>query len=1791
MNTNTTMAGDDDKPESRDANRGTEEGEQDGDGGTGAGQAKADRGRRKGIVTRALKKLRRVITEGDAALVRGQLEKLKAAFDNFESSHDRYNELLKDGDEIDASDEYFYEVEDEYVDAVKNAKEWFRIERHIFEIGESKPSAGECNSSSRQKTVVTDTASSSSQEESSVNQGASTASTTSSVDLVGMMNLPKVDLEPFDGDAIKYHTFMSVFDENVDKVLKDGNSKLMRLLQYTKGRANDAIRSCALLNGDEGYKNAREILKRRFGNDHIVTDRIIKQIRTGKPVRSADDLQQLADDLSNCLMTLTRMQTLCEVDSQTCIVEVISRLQPYLKTRWKRHALEVKRTSAKYPSFRDLVEFIGKEADEENDPVYGSIHVRHDRNDKCDRSRDNRHSQNVASFSAGIKQTNGNARKYLCVACKGEHRLLFCDLFRSMKLPQRLGLVKEHKLCENCLIANHTAVECRKPSICTVPGCGRKHTKYIHQDSHRSGGARTDMSRGGNSDTREGRTRVSSNNVNCSAAKCSDGVCVPIVPVVVNQRVSTTALLDTGSTSSFCTRRLVDKLGLVGDSSSYSLSTLSAFNEPKTAEIVKFVLESPDGCESIRLSNVYVVDRIPVQMPRVEVNKYSHLSNIPVFVAGDNVDVLIGQDHSEALIPLETRVGEKSEPFAVRTLLGWSINGPIGSDRVAKHVVSNFVALSDSSLEQSVERLWRLEEEGVNRDELSWSLDDRRVMDLWDAKHEFVDGHYQLPIPWKDGVDFPNSYGLAVSRLGSLKRSLIKKGLLERYDDEISKLLEKGYAEVVPASQFGDSSNIWYLPHHAVISDKRPDKLRVVFDCAAKYHGQSLNDKCLQGPDLNNKLINVLLRFRRHKVAVSSDIESMYYQVKVPLEQRDCLRFLWFDRSGDIVVYRMTSHVFGGVWSGAAAAYALQRTLVDSEGHSEVVEGVLRDAFYVDDCLVSFSDVDSALEAVEGISSLLRDKGFRLTKFVTNDEVVLSHIPDTDRASAVKDLQVTSRSTALGIKWDVWTDQLYFDVGLSAFLFDVTKKKMLSFVSSLFDPLGLISPVLIGGRIIFQDATRLKLGWDEILPVDLIRKWKSWYDSLSQLSVVRVDRCIKPEVFDCGAMELHHFSDASSAAYGCCSYLRAVNAVGEIHVSLLCSKSRICPLKSSTIPRLELQAALLAARVDATLKKELQLDLGQSHFWVDSEIVVKYITNDSKRYQVFVANRVSEIRSLSEPNQWHYVPGSLNPADIVSRGVGPAALVASEWFSGPSFLHTYKSEWNVRSIDDKLDDDDEEVCKSRSIRSREIASCAVSVRPHPLDKLIAHYSSWLKLKRAVGWLIRLRGHLRSKVQKDQSVSLSAGEIRDAEVLILRHVQGKSYQAEMKSLLVGKSVPKSCRLRSLMSVIDHRGLLCVGGRLSAADLPESEKHPCIIPHDSHVAKLIAWDYHNRAHVGVEWTLSLIRKKFWITKSRNLVKQVKRGCIMCKRLYGTPANQLMADLPADRMSVGGPPFSVTGVDCFGPFRVKVKRSEVKRYGCLFTCLTTRAVHLEKLDTMEADSFINGLRRFISRRGTPKKFVSDNGTNFVGAMRELNVQGFCTNRDIDWQFIPPGAPHMGGIWERMVKTVKRVFCAIVGCNTLSDEVLSTLLCEVENMVNSRPITHVSSDPLDPTPLSPNNILLLHAGPASMPGVFDDADMYKKKWRQVQVLAGRFWRRWVKDYLPLLQSRSKWTNIKSNLKRGDVVLVLDEDTPRGLWPLGIIVETKVSSDGLVRSVVVKTKSTQFVRPVTKIVRLESSD
>ncbi len=383
-----------------------------------------------------------------------------------------------------------------------------------------------------------------------------------------------------------------------------------------------------------------------------------------------------------------------------------------------------------------------------------------------------------------------------------------------------------------------------------------------------------------------------------------------------------------------------------------------------------------------------------------------------------------------------------------------------------------------------------------------------------------------------------------------------------------------------------------------------------------------------------------------------------------------------------------------------------------------------------------------------------------------------------------------------------------------------------------------------------------------------------------------------------------------------------------------------------------------------------------------------------------------------------------------------------------------------------------------------------------VDRLLERYSSWHRLKRATAILLRVKAFLHKKASVHLSDPITVCELQQAELAILNYIQMASF---------GSSQAKPNSLLKIKPFEDENNQLRVGGRLTNAPIPFEAKHPVILPNNHHVTQLIISHYHLRlGHADPERVLAEIRQRFWILKGRAVINQTLKSCLQCRKLRAKPQTQQMADLPDSRVTPGEPPFTRVGIDYFGPFLVKKARSELKRYGCLFTCLTTRAIHLEVAHTLDTDSFINALQRFIARRGPPTEIRSDNGTNFVGGLRELRkaigewnqqkISDYLLQNNVKWIFNPPAASHMGGVWERQIRTVRSILNTVLLQQAPDDEGLSTLFCCVESIVNGRPITKLSDDPSDPLPLTPNHLLLLRSGPTLPPGAFVKQDLYRR-------------------------------------------------------------------------------------------------
>ena len=876
----------------------------------------------------------------------------------------------------------------------------------------------------------------------------------------------------------------------------------------------------------------------------------------------------------------------------------------------------------------------------------------------------------------------------------------------------------------------------------------------------------------------------------------------------------------------------------------------------------------------------------------------------------------------------------------------------------------------------------------------------------------------------------------------------------------------------------------------------------------------------------------------------------------------------------------MKVHLFGGKSSPSVVNFCMRKIADDNEADfSEEAIDTLRRSFYMDDMIRSVDSVEAAKKLIPDMMALLDRGGFKLGKFMSTHREVIDTVPEDLRSKSLQELSLEDstlpQESALGLQWNVEGDFFTYTINLKDK--PATRRGLLGTTASLYDPLGLVAPVTLVLKLMQQELCRLQLDWDDDIGDDKAAAVTKWKDATANLSTIKLPRSFQPGPSALSERELHIFCDASESAYGVVAYLKVTSEDG-VFVTILLGKSRVSPLKTISIPRLELTAATLAAKMSRFIKDELDVSDLPMFFWSDSMTALRYIRNVSTRFKSFVAHRVQQIQDLTDVASWNYVPTDCNPADLASRGFNPDDNAKLQfWLNGPQFLKDVTV--YDRLFEEPHNEDDE----------LEVRVSCLNERIVDLDVYMAHFSSLYKLVKSVSWLRKFR----QRLQGNDMSPLKLQDIEHATRSLIKFVQHQVFGDEFKCLLNGTQLSKSSQIRQLNPVVID-DVLCVGGRVSKAS-DDIVKNPIILP-THHLTTLIIRDAHARnGHVGVNHTLSVLRRKYYIIRGYSQVKSVLLRCVPCKKHHGKPLEQKMADLPPERLVTTEPPFTFVGVDYFGPMNVKFRRGSTKRYGCLFTCLVTRAVHIEIAHKLDSDSFLMAFHRFMARRGKPQKVFSDNGTNFVAANKELaeeiatindkKLQDEMLVQAVEWSFNPPHAPHTGGVWERLVRSVKSIFRHLVHDRLLTDEELQSFMCEAEKIINDRPLTKMGSDADDPTPLTPSHLLLLRGNSSTSN---TEANYVRRRWQVIQAIANDFFSRFVSEYIPELQLRQKWCDVKNNLRVNDVVLVADQDLPRGQWPLGLVEEIELSSDGLVRAASVRVKDTLKRRPVNKLVLLE---
>ncbi|XP_076656372.1 uncharacterized protein LOC143361016 [Halictus rubicundus] len=1551
----------------------------------------------------------------------------------------------------------------------------------------------------------------------------------------------------FEGNPLEWIPFKRAFDITTELNGFTDKENVLRLCECLRGEAKETVDSLLLTSGSA--EDIMASLELRFGNVDVILGKVVEEMKRLPRIGTRGmDLPTLAAKVRNCVVSMQSVNHLGYLHSPELINNIIQKMSSAMIYNYNRFA-NMRPTDE--PRLVGLSTFLTMEAEMACKAGTSGVTVTSG-NARKDDSRGkgrgtNERRERTSRVYAAAKGKDSNDKqprsKYSGLKCSfcnhREHRPVDCEKFQTANVDQRWRWAKRHNLCFRCLKKDHRRLQCQAEK-CGIGNCNKSHHRLLHKK-------------------------------------------------MIAREIGTN-----GPASK------LDILGVGGMMTTEGRSQRVSLEISDIRRVQKHLVRNVQTVAKLKL---------PQQtLRRSDTNKHEHLKDLPIsYYVNAKPTILLGQDNWYLCIPKELRVGGRNLPVASLTELGWVVHGYTITDHEFTNRLTKAFGLTEhskpetdhaKSLNEVIQEYFELESIGISNI-LRTNRQEERAQHLQNTTTKRKLGRWETGLLWHtEKVDLPNNYSYALERLKNLERRMDKEPeLANAYTRQIEDLIKKGYAEKLTAQQIETGSPVWYLPHFGVKHVDKPNKLRIVFDAAAKCHGTSLNDVLLPGPDLLNSLLGVLMRFRQRKIAFVADIKEMFLQIKIREEDRDVQRFLWreTERNQKPDVYRMSSMIFGAISSPSSAQYVKNRNADEFATLYPEAVNAIKYKHYVDDYLDSVDTEDEAKRLSREVTEIHRRGGFQMCGWTSNSDAVMKEMSGGNVTSGTVQLTAKERraSKTLGLYWDAMSDTFSFNTNkmqnaVSVPLQEkgITKREMVRTIMSIFDPLGFLAPFTIKSKILLQNVWRSGITWDENLRIAEMGKWKEWTSELQSLGELTIPRCY---VARCHVTttELHVFCDASELAYAAVAYWKFTYSNGRSTVAFICSKSRVTPLKPTSIPRLELQAALLASRLGRTIETEHEFKISRRIFWTDSNTVLSWIQADPRSFKTFVSNRLAEIDELTTTTEWRWISGKQNPADHATRNRPVAILTESNWFHGPDFLTNAENSWPRSRAGKSKEQATEEECRT-------VAAIGRTTNPVLLD--ILRFSSWLRLIRTTARILIFV----ERCKKKRGVELTEDIMQRSEKLWIRQAQEESFGNEIRSIEQRRPLPADSRLIQFSPEMDDQQILRLKGRVSnIAGIAEQMKRPVLLDGKHPYTRLLVRQYHESAgHGSTETVLNELRQRYWILKLRPTIRWVAHQCVTCRIRRAKSNPPRMSDLPLARLGHHQRPFTHCGMDYFGPLTVTVGRRHEKRWGVLFTCLTTRAIHLELVNSLTTDSTIMALRRMGARRGFPSQLYSDNATNLKGADREIKqlIQDldqqkqteFASSHRMIWKFIPPASPHMGGSWERLVRSVKTALKVTLKERSPKEETLQTVLLEAERTVNSRPLTHVSVDPRDPEAITPYHFLIGTSSADPLPNVPDDIELYsRKQWRVAQRLADHFWNRWVREYLPTLQPRRRWTHDTTPIKTGSIVIIADHLMPRNMWLKGIVKAVYPGADGRIRVAEVKTQHGTLRRPVVKLIVL----
>ena len=1542
--------------------------------------------------------------------------------------------------------------------------------------------------------------------------------------------LPKLSITKFDGTFEQWLPFWNKFCAEIDSTDLPPVTKFAYLKELIQPKVRADIDGLPF--STEGYERAKNILKSEYGKTSEIINAYVTNIM-GLPTILGGNPQEVDMFYKKLLYNVQSLETLGKLR------EVSGNVRAVLdKLRGIKADLVRGQDGWQEWDFSQLLQAIKRWKD--INPV-----TEESENRTLPNRKNDRHDGNFRRRSYQTQQESGRQMRG-CVYCdKVDHISANCP--KVVAVEDRRRILSRKQLCFNCTGDKHRAESCRSHAC---QKCQRRHHTSICDQA---------------TQTTNGRFLTAQD-------KSSPGqVIYPVVLVDVNG-FKCRALLDTGAGSSYASSAILDHLGLRPVRKEFKRIEMMLGSVNKVIGVYNVTIKSLNG--KFRLeTKVTKVDRgtlLSLDNPKYAevINKYPHLTGVRM-IDGDKkaelpVHIILGvSDYAKIRTETRPKIGQPGEPVAELTQFGWTIMSP-GKEIDISSMLLTQTATAD------YEELCKLDVLGIQ--------DKGHQTDVYDEFKEQlnrnVEGWYETGLPWKaNHPSLPNNKAGSLRRLDSTIRKLEKQELFEQYDAIIRDQLAEGIVEPAGEHVVGRE---FYIPHKPVVRETAEStKLRIVYDASARAHDNapSLNDCLHAGPPLQNQLWAVLLRARFHPVLITGDMKQAFLQVRIREQDRDAMRFHWVaDReTRRAETLRFTRALFGLSSSPFLLGGVIRQHLENCRATYPEIVSEIEKSLYVDDLINGGPTVGAALQVKETSTEIFAQGGFTLHKWHSNaselDAVSTNQTGETQETYAKQQLGVPQRGkgSLLGVSWDMEKDTL--EVKFPAERAQPTKRSLLGKLSRVYDPLGLVSPTTLSGKLLYREACELKIPWDTQLPDGLIKELSKWEEGLP--ADITVPRPLTAHRENITKIDLHCFGDASGRGVSAALYAVVTQPSG-VSVGLVTAKARLAK-QGLSIPRLELVSGHMATNLITNTRDALEgFPVSELHCWLDSTVALHWIRGAGD-YKQFVGNRVSKIQQHSDV-KWRHVTSQENPADLGSRG--GRVQGADLWWKGPRWL-AERENWPHDIVTSVTPES-----QAEAKVSKEVFGGARNVTDG-FDVLLEKFALW-KTLRVCTWIQRFVCNSRKRKEERSVGPLTTEEIEKQKYFWTARAQNSGKRSE-------KFDDDKLQL-NLQERSD--GLLECRGRIQG-------DYPIYLP-DTHpyTEKLVMLSHLVALHGGVGLTMTKVREHHWVPRLRRLAKKVIKSCFGCKRFQATAlTNPPPGSLPSDRTE-GTAAFQVVGVDFAGPMKYrKGKKNEGKAYIVLYACSLTRGIYLELLPSLETEEFMSSLKRFIARRGRPNTFYSDNGRTFVGAakllktiMADEKLQDYLAHLGIRWKFNLSRAPWWGGQFERLIGLVKRALHKQIGCGMLTWGELQDVLLDIEVALNNRPLSYVEDDPQLPV-LTPNS--LLFGQPNLLPEMehhhLETPDL-RKRAKYIKRCKDVLWKRWTDEYLKSLREQHRLNHpVKSpTIAVGDVMLIKEDERNRGKWKMGIVEELITGRDGVVRGAKLRAGKSHLERAIQHLYPLE---